>query len=262
MNLAATTSAPPSSFASFASGLINREGVTSLYTGLAAGLWRQVFYTTARVGLFDVFKDAAAKYRETDFIQRFTLASAAGGCAAAISCPVEVCLVRISNDAALPAAERRNYGSVPSAVLRIVKEEGAPALFRGANSLVVRALLVGGTQVGTYDQFKAVAHERLGLKPGSVANTLVASFGAGLVCSIATLPFETAKNRMAFQRADATGRLPYSSMTQTITTVAEREGLAALWTGFVPYWLRTGGMAVALFMSVETLRKNYRKYCL
>ena len=50
-----------------------------------------------------------------------------------------------------------------------------------------------------------------------------ASFAAGLVCSVATLPFETAKNRMAFQKADpATGRLPYTSMTQTIGAGAEK----------------------------------------
>jgi len=54
----------------------------------------QVFYATSRYGLFETFRDSLAKYRKTDFAQRFFTAATAGGCAALISCPVEVCLVR------------------------------------------------------------------------------------------------------------------------------------------------------------------------
>ena len=93
MNLSVMSSggAPPAPFASFASDLIKREGVAGLYAGLGAGCLRQVFYATSRYGLFETFRDALAKYRKTDFAQRFATASVAGGCAALISCPVEVC---------------------------------------------------------------------------------------------------------------------------------------------------------------------------
>ena len=62
-----------------------------------------MFYATSRFGLFEVFRDELAKHRETDFLSRVTTAMAAGGCAAMISSPAEVCLVRMSNDNALPA---------------------------------------------------------------------------------------------------------------------------------------------------------------
>jgi len=156
MNLSVMSSggAPPAPFASFASDLIKREGVAGLYAGLGAGCLRQVFYATSRYGLFETFRDALAKYRKTDFAQRFATASVAGGCAALISCPVEVCLVRMSNDASQPEAARRNYKSVFDAGARIATEEGAAAFYRGSQPFVMRAMLVGGTQVATYDQFK------------------------------------------------------------------------------------------------------------
>ena len=75
----------------FAGDLIKSEGVSSLYAGLGAGCLRQVFYATSRYGLFEKFRDTLAQYRKTDFAQRFATASVAGGCAALISCPVEVC---------------------------------------------------------------------------------------------------------------------------------------------------------------------------
>ena len=90
MNLASMAGNPPSSFGSFTSSGISKEGFASLYAGIGAGCLRQVFYATSRLGLFETFRDFLAKYRKTDFAQRFTLASVAGGCAALISCPVEV----------------------------------------------------------------------------------------------------------------------------------------------------------------------------
>eukprot|EP00965_Chrysotila_dentata_P209657 6185418-Pleurochrysis_carterae.AAC.2 len=51
----------------------------------------QVFYATSRYGLFETFRDFLAKYRETDFAQRFVLASTAGGCVRCVCASVRAC---------------------------------------------------------------------------------------------------------------------------------------------------------------------------
>lgn len=86
---------------------IREQGAMSLYSGLSAGLLRQIFYTTSRIGLFEVFRDEMAKYRQTDIWSRLSTGMVSGGIAALISCPAEVTLVRISNDQTQPAAMRR-----------------------------------------------------------------------------------------------------------------------------------------------------------
>jgi len=254
------TSAPVS-FPSFATSMIKKEGFASLYNGLGAGCLRQVFYATSRYGLFETFRDAAAKYRQTDFAQRFTLASIAGGCAALISCPVEVCLVRMSNDASLPAAEQRGYTNVFNAITRIASEEGFAAFYRGSQPFVMRAMVVGGTQVATYDQFKDV-YASVGVKKGGLPNTFCSAMSAGLIYSLITMPLETTKNRMAFQTPDASGKLPYTSTPQTIKMIARTEGTLALWSGFLPYYGRCGGHTVTMFIAVEEIRGLYRKFCM
>lgn len=178
------------------------------------------------------------------------------GVAALISCPAEITLVRISNDASQPADKRRNYKGVVDAFTRITKEEGIPTFFRGAGPFVNRAMLVGAVQVGTYDQFRdmyrnwGVTHQ--------ATNVFYAAMTSGLIYSVITMPFETAKNRMAFQRPDpTTGQRPYTGAIQTITKVARQEGALQLWAGFPPYYLRCGGHTVLMFMSVEWLRKFY-----
>jgi len=122
----------------------------------------------------------------------------------------------------------------------------------------MRAMLVGGTQVATYDQFKQL-YGTLGLS--GLANQFSSSMSAGLIYSIITMPFETAKNRMAFQTPDpATGKLPFTGTMQTIGAaarssinrstssrpsmisflgaVARSSGPLSLWSGFLPYYGR------------------------
>jgi len=80
MNLATSSnSGTKTSFLKFSSDLIKEKGFVSLYDGLSAGLLRQLFYATSRFGLFEVFRDQLAKYRETDFVSRLVCGVTSGG---------------------------------------------------------------------------------------------------------------------------------------------------------------------------------------
>ena len=98
-------------------------------------------------------------------------------------------------------------------------------------------MLVGIVQVGTFDQNKELYDRYAGLKRGTYPNVFAAAFTSGLLYSIiskidtfsicravrlanpksitiSAMPFESAKNRMAFQKPDANGVLPYRSTFQ------------------------------------------------
>ena len=207
-----------------------------------------------------------------------------------MSCPAEITLVRISNDTSLPPDQRRNYKGihythdthythythdthdthythythnahkgVVDAFVRITKEEGPKAFYRGSAPFVNRAMVVGAVQVGTFDQFKTMFKSLGGPSQSAIANTFYASMASGLIYSLATMPLETTKNRMAFQQPDPlNGKLPYISTVQSIGKIVRDEGLLSLWAGFPPYYLRCGGHTVFMFMSIEWLRKTYR----
>lgn len=260
MNLnAASGKLQNQSFASYLSTTVKERGILSLYKGLSAGILRQTFYATSRFGLFEVIRDFVAKYRETDLLSRLLSGCISGGMAAIISCPAEVTLVRMSNDQNLPLDQRRNYRGVVNAFQRIMSEEGPATFFRGSMPFVNRAMLVGAVQVGTYDQFK-VWFNTLGVKE-KFSNVFCASMTSGLLYSLVTMPFETAKNRMASQKPDpATGQLLYKGTIQTISLIAKTNGPLQLWQGFLPYYLRCGGHTVFMFVAVEYLRNTYKKY--
>mmetsp|Transcript_26534 Transcript_26534/g.26785 ORF Transcript_26534/g.26785 Transcript_26534/m.26785 type:complete len:316 (+) Transcript_26534:63-1010(+) len=258
MNLASTSSLSSEKpiFLKYAANTISKNGFLSLYSGLGAGLTRQIFYATARLGLYEALRDEVAKYRETDVWSRLLTGCISGGMAAAISCPAEMTLVRMSNDSTLHELQRRNYTGVGNAFKRILMEEGPMTFFTGIGPFVNRAMVVGCVQVGTYDQFRSTFRS-LGIK-NELFNVFCASMTSGLIYAIATMPFESAKNRMAFQKVDPiTNQKPYNSLFQTVTTIARKEGVLSLWNGFTPYYLRCGGHTVAMFFAVELLRNAY-----
>ena len=246
------------SFFKFIARTGQERGYMSFYDGLGAGCIRQIFYATSRFGLFETFRDKIAEHRPIGATERVVAGLASGACAATISCPAEVSLVRLSNDATLPPDQRRNYKSPLDAAARIVKEEGVATFWRGCAPFVQRAMLVGVTQVGTLDQAKQFYDDALGIKRGTYGNVFAASMTSGLIYSVITMPFESAKNLMAFQRPDADGVLPYRSTAQTIRSVAAAQGPLALWNGFPPYYLRCGGHTVTMFIFVEMLRSAYQ----
>lgn len=236
--------------------MIKESGWLSVYDGIGAGLLRQVFYASSRFGLFEVGRDKLHEYRgKTDFAARVAIGAGSGGIAAYISCPMEVATVRMSNDSTLPADQRRNYKSVMDTASRIVKEEGVATFWRGSTPFVQRAMLVGIFQVATLDQFKMFYAEKLNQKKNSIPNVFCSAMTSGLIYSLATMPLEATKNRMAFQKPDPkTGELPYKSTIQTLKSVTRQEGFFALYNGFLPYYIRCGGHTVTMFIFVQLLR--------
>ena len=239
--------------------MVQEHGYRSLYDGLSAGVLRQVFYATARFGLFETFRDALHEFRgTTDFASRVAVGAITGGMAAYISCPMEVAVVRMSNDSTLPVSERRNYKNVFDTASRIAREEGIAAFWRGSNPFVTRAMLVGVFQVATLDQFKALYAQHFHQRLNSIPNVFCAAMTSGFIYSLATMPLEACKNRMASQKPNkTTGMLPYTGVVQTLRKVAADEGFLALYYGFVPYYLRCGGHTVAMFVLVQMLRDAY-----
>ena len=195
-------------------------------------------------------------------ISSVVVGAATGATAAFISCPMEVACVRMSNDATLPAAERRNYRGILDVVKRIYTEEGAKAFWRGSIPFSQRAALVGVFQVATLDQFTDLFEKHLKYKKNTIPNVFCSAMSSGLIYSIATMPLEASKNRMASQTADkVTGKLPYTSTLQTMRTVSANEGFLALYNGFFPYYTRCGGHTVCMFIAIQVMREYYTSMC-
>merc|ERR1712176_967995 len=117
---------------SIAANMMKNEGLSAFYTGLSAGLTRQVIYTGARLGLFDKFT-AMVKTpgKPLSFVENAGCALSAGGLAALAGNPADLALIRMQADSMKPPAERAGYTGVIKTLGMIVKSDGPGGLMAG-----------------------------------------------------------------------------------------------------------------------------------
>eukprot|EP00759_Apiculatamorpha_spiralis_P005125 PhF_6_TR13035/c0_g1_i1/m.20692/K15104/SLC25A11, OGC; solute carrier family 25 (mitochondrial oxoglutarate transporter), member 11 len=235
--------------------ITQERGMIALYDGLSAGISRQIVYGTFRLGLYDIVRDAIAKdTKAPNATERLASGAISGGVAAYLSCPVEIALVRMQADSSAPKDQRRGYKNVADALVRIAKEEGPLTYWRGSTPTVVRAVAVGITQVGFYDQCKAWLVQSGYFANNSNATNTTSSLLTGVFYSFVTMPIETVKIRMQNQKKLPDGTFRYKNLPQAMGDVVKTEGVKSLWRGYFPYYGRCAMHTLVCFSVMEKLK--------
>jgi solute carrier family 25 (mitochondrial oxoglutarate transporter), member 11 len=259
-------SAPAASFAVTARTIAAREGLPAMYRGLSAGLFRQVTYTTARLGVFGIVKDALAaaaeggghknkKKKPLPFAQKALAGMVAGACGAVVGTPAEVALIRMTADGRLPKEQQRGYTSVFNALARVVREEGVATLWRGTLPTVGRAMVLNIAQLASYDQAKEYILAS-GVVGDNIGAHALASTCSGFLATAVSIPFDNAKTRVQNMKV-VNGKGEYSGMLDALAKTVRQEGVLSLWRGFTPYFLRLGPHTVLTFVALEQMKSAY-----
>lgn len=238
------------------SSMLKNEGIGAFYTGLTAGLTRQVVYTGARLGLFDQFTGMVKKPgKSLSVVENGGCALAAGGLAALIGNPADLALIRMQADSMKPVAERAGYSNVFTTMGKIVASEGPLGLMAGAAPTATRAMALN-----------------LGMLAGnSIAKDNLASFGvtggplvfgasaiAGFFASFFSLPFDFVKTQMQKQKKDpVTGELPYKSSIDCATKIMAEGGPLRFYAGFPTYYVRIAPHAMLTLIAQDFIKKSW-----
>ena len=226
---------------SVARDIIAKGRVLDLYSGISAGLLRQVVYGTSRLGFFFTFEDLLKQRAEQNgtsygFSQRALASLTAGGLGAFIGNPVEVALIRMQSDGLKPLAEQARYRSVFDALGRIARAEGVLALWSGAYPTIVRAMATNFGQLAFFSETKHQLQKRT--EVSDFTRSVIASGVAGFFASLFSLPFDFVKTRLQRQTRGANGTVPYKGLIDCFQKVARDEGLMRFYRGFGTYCLR------------------------
>jgi len=238
-----------------ASQMVKNEGFLSLYSGLSAGLTRQVVYTGARLGLFDIFTEKSkdkAYDNVPGFAKKSICALGAGGIAAVLGNPADLALIRMQSDSMLPAAERRNYSGVGHALSSIATQEGPLALFKGAVPTATRAMALNFGMLA----FNAQAKEAL-VAAGAPAALQVfgASAIAGFAASAFSLPFDFVKTQIQKMKPDpVTGEMPFKGPIDCAMKQVQKGGIFRLWAGFPTYYFRIAPHAMITLIAQDQVK--------
>ncbi|KAE9964985.1 hypothetical protein BLS_007933 [Venturia inaequalis] len=223
---------------------------------LSASLLRQITYSTTRFGVYEELKEKLASSSTTakspSFLTLVSMASVSGFLGGIAGNPADVLNVRMQHDAALPAAERRNYKHAIDGLMRMVKEEGTGSLWKGVWPNSMRAVLMTASQLASYDVFKRLllAHTSL---TDNLTTHFSASLAAGFVATTICSPVDVIKTRI--MSAHATEK---KSIVRLLGEAYKAEGLGWMFRGWVPSFIRLGPHTIATFVFLEQHKKVYR----
>jgi len=254
-------SGPKPSPLSVARSIVAQGSVLDLYSGLSAGLLRQVTYATARFGLYGTFEGMLKRRAERNgsqlgFKERALAGLGAGGLGSLIGNPADLALIRMQSDGLKPKELRANYRSAFDALYRISKNEGIPALWKGAFPTVVRAMAVNFGQLAFFSEAKSQLAEHTSLSVQS--RTVAASTIAGFFASFFSLPLDFLKTRLQRQTKGPDGTVPYKGMVDCFVKVAKNEGLLRFYRGFWTYFVRIAPHSVISLIVADNITRHIR----
>lgn len=231
-------------------------GVRGFYRGLDSALFRQATYTTARFGIYlnvsQYFQNNLKEGQKTiSFGQRCIASLLAGGLGAVVGTPADLALIRMQTDKTLPVDQRSNYKNVVDVFVRICREEGPGALFKGVQPTMVRAMALNFGMLGPYDQAKDFLSKHLGNNQGT---NLASSAVAGFLAAFLSLPFDNVKTKVQRMKKAPDGSYPYTGMVDCAKKTILKEGPLGFYTGFPTYYARIAPHAMLVLLIGDVLK--------
>lgn len=247
-----------SSFTRVASNLIKEEGLAGAYTGLSAGLVRQLTYGLTKFGAYNQLTQKVKQMNggenyQIPFVMKVGCGLTAGGLAACVGNPAEIALVRMTADRNAPVEQRRGYTGVFNALGRVAREEGPATLWRGLPSHINRAALLTAAQLATFSQAKDALAPVLPF--GGVGLTFCATLVSGFCATVASLPMDVIKTRLQNMRI-VDGKPEFTGTLDCLGKIVKAEGPSVLFKGFLPSYVKLAPYSTIALMANQQLKSS------
>lgn len=239
------------------------EGIKAFYRGLGAGLLRQATFGTTRLGvyrfLFEREKRINLQKGETGDIsgfKRLFYSLFSGFCGALVGSPIDIAMVRLQSEHALPVEQRRNYRHVFHAISSIARNEGVGTLWRGFTGFALRVMAATSAQIVTFEETKILTNKIRGIEETDLTTRFIAIFFSGVFCTAACLPFDNVKMKMQKMTKDG-GETVYKGFSDCMVKTIRREGILGPWIGFSSFYMYAAPHTMISFLILDYLHHYF-----
>ncbi|KAM6147996.1 mitochondrial brown fat uncoupling protein 1 [Erethizon dorsatum] len=234
--------------------LAKTEGPVKLYSGLPAGLQRQISFASLRIGLYDTVQEFYTSEKDTtpSLGSRIAAGLTTGGVAVFIGQPTEVVKVRLQAQSHLHGLKPRYTGTY-NAYRIIATTESLKSLWKGTTPNLLRNIIINCTELVTYDLMKG-ALVRNKILADDVPCHLLSALIAGFCTTLLSSPVDVVKTRFINSPPGQ-----YISVPSCAMTMLNKEGPTAFFKGFVPSFLRLASWNVIMFVCFEQLKRELMK---
>ncbi|XP_058522816.1 mitochondrial brown fat uncoupling protein 1 isoform X4 [Ochotona princeps] len=231
--------------------LAKTEGPLKLYSGLPAGLQRQISFASLRIGLYDTVQEFWGG-EEASTGSKICAGLTTGGVAVFIGQPTEVVKVRLQAQSHLHGLKPRYTGTY-NAYRIIATTESLSTLWKGTTPNLLRNIIINCTELVTYDLMKG-ALVRNDILADDVPCHLLSALIAGFCTTLLSSPVDVVKTRFINSPQGQ-----YTSVPSCAMSMLTKEGPTAFFKGFAPSFLRLASWNVIMFVSFEKLKRELMK---
>ncbi|XP_058522814.1 mitochondrial brown fat uncoupling protein 1 isoform X2 [Ochotona princeps] len=234
--------------------LAKTEGPLKLYSGLPAGLQRQISFASLRIGLYDTVQEfwGGEEVDNSSQLSKICAGLTTGGVAVFIGQPTEVVKVRLQAQSHLHGLKPRYTGTY-NAYRIIATTESLSTLWKGTTPNLLRNIIINCTELVTYDLMKG-ALVRNDILADDVPCHLLSALIAGFCTTLLSSPVDVVKTRFINSPQGQ-----YTSVPSCAMSMLTKEGPTAFFKGFAPSFLRLASWNVIMFVSFEKLKRELMK---
>ncbi|GMH42066.1 hypothetical protein BSKO_09985 [Bryopsis sp. KO-2023] len=228
------------------------EGAGALWKGIVPGLHRQCLFGGFRIGMYEPVKNVIVgkdHVGEVPLHLKIFSGLATGAMGICIASPTDLVKVRMQAEGRLPEGTPKRYPSALGAYGIIAKQEGILGLWTGLGPNIARNAIINAAELASYDQVK----ETLLATPyfeDNVVTHILAGLGAGFFAVCIGSPVDVVKSRVM---GDTKGQ--FNGVFDCFAKTLKNDGLFAFYKGFLPNFGRLGSWNVAMFLTLEQVKK-------
>ncbi|CAG9859734.1 unnamed protein product [Phyllotreta striolata] len=237
-------------------GIGKEEGLGRLWQGVHAAFLRHLIYSGTRIITYKALKENFMKkhpeQKQFSLWQSAICGVTAGAIAQYLASPTDLLKVQIQME-----GKRKLLGLPPrvdglaDAFRKVWAKGGVKGLWKGSVPNVQRAALVNLGDLTTYDMAKRTIMKHTNL-PDNYILHMLSSCCAGFVAASMGTPADVIKTRVMNQPMDDKGRgTLYSSSIDCLTKTVKKEGMGALYKGFLPIWMRMAPWSLTFWLTYE-----------
>jgi len=150
--------------------------------------------------------------------------------------------------------QTQKYKSVANAFMTILKTEGLrDGLYKGVGTTVLRAAVLTGAQLASYDHSKHTLMKVFKFAD-NFGTHVCASMIAGLMTTLASNPLDVVRTRIFNESSKPKHERLYTNPITSLFKIGYAEGIPGLYKGFWPSYLRMGSATIIVFVLYEKLR--------
>ncbi|CAF0911998.1 unnamed protein product [Adineta steineri] len=232
--------------------IVQHEGVGRLYRGIIPPILMEAPKRAIKFAANDMWGQFYRKLfdvEKTNQSLSILTGASAGAMESFVIVPFELVKIRLQDK-----KSAHLYLGTMDCVKKIVKQEGALALYNGLEATMMRNITWNAGYFGVIFRVKAHLPE----KP-EILNNFIAGAIGGCVGTMLNTPFDVVKSRIQNSSRTSSSSSKYNWSIPSLFIVAREEGFWALYKGFVPKVLRLGPGGGILLVVYNVLMEFFRK---